>query len=100
MGFAHTVSHSTVITFFPVCESCDRRAQIAGCGIGSRHRLSLGHALEQEAELVEDHLDRPLPQLAEDRGRIEALVHIALRKIRLACRRGLRHATTLLDVQL
>jgi hypothetical protein len=36
-----------------------RRAQIAGCGIDRRHRVSLGHAHEQEAELVEDHLDRP-----------------------------------------
>eukprot|EP00964_Phaeocystis_antarctica_P129496 scaffold93338_cov57-Phaeocystis_antarctica.AAC.4 len=27
-----------------------RRTQIAGCGIGSRHRLSLGHAHEQEQD--------------------------------------------------
>merc|ERR1719483_1098824 len=26
----------------------DRRTQIVGCGAGSRHRLSLGHAHEQE----------------------------------------------------
>ena len=31
---------------------CGRRAQIAGCGIGSRHRLSLDHCAAKQARLV------------------------------------------------
>ena len=32
MGFAHTVSHSTVITFFPVCESVTAAHKLRAAG--------------------------------------------------------------------
>ena len=38
----------------------DRRAQIAGCGIGSRHGLSLGHA--HNDEVTDQHLPRSSPR--------------------------------------
>ena len=49
---------------------------------------------------VEDQLDRPRLQPAENSGRIERLVHIALRKILLACLRGLAGADGLVDARL
>ena len=50
---------------------------------------------------VEDQLDRPRLQPVENSGRIERLVHIALRKILLACLRGIRRgADGLVDARL